>query len=290
MTAFRQTQTLHFGLDEAPLAPGEVAIVGAGPGDPGLLTLRALSLLQQADCLVFDRLVSAEILSMARPEARRYYVGKASRCHALTQEETNALLVRLAGEGRRVLRLKGGDPFIFGRGGEEAEYLIAHGIGFRVVPGITSASGCSSYAGFPLTHRDHAQSVTFVTGHCKGDRELSLDWAALAVPHHTTVFYMGLANAELIRRELQRHGMPADTPVALVERGTTPEQRHVLATLGDLVEVIEREAFRPPTLIVVGEVVSLAETLAPAMTRLARKPGDAVPAPGSTPGLGRVAL
>ncbi|AXY41711.1 uroporphyrinogen-III C-methyltransferase [Halomonas sp. JS92-SW72] len=288
MTAFRHNQTCHFGLDEAPLAPGEVAIVGAGPGDPGLLTLRALSLLQQADCLVFDRLVSAEILAMARPEARRYYVGKASRCHALTQDETNALLVRLAGEGQRVLRLKGGDPYIFGRGGEEAEYLIEHGIGFRVVPGITSASGCSSYAGFPLTHRDYAQSVTFVTGHCKGDRDLALDWAALAVPHHTTVFYMGLANAELIRRELQAHGMPAETPVALVERGTTPEQRHVLATLGDLVEVIEREAFRPPTLIVVGEVVSLAETLAPAMTRLARKPEDAIDALAH--GMGRVAL
>ncbi|MBE0489705.1 MAG: uroporphyrinogen-III C-methyltransferase [Halomonas sp.] len=288
MTAFRHNQTCHFGLDEAPLAPGEVAIVGAGPGDPGLLTLRALSLLQQADCLVFDRLVSAEILAMARPEARRYYVGKASRCHALTQEETNALLVRLAGEGQRVLRLKGGDPYIFGRGGEEAEYLIEHGIGFRVVPGITSASGCSSYAGFPLTHRDFAQSVTFVTGHCKGDRDLALDWAALAVPHHTTVFYMGLANAELICRELQRHGMPAETPVALVERGTTPEQRHVLATLGDLVEVIEREAFRPPTLIVVGEVVRLAETLAPAMTRLAREPVDAIDSLAR--GMGRVAL
>ena len=288
MTAFRQTQTLNFGLDEAPLAPGEVAIVGAGPGDPGLLTLRALSMLQQADCLVFDRLVSQEVLAMGRPDARRYYVGKASRCHALTQEETNALLVRLAGEGRRVLRLKGGDPFIFGRGGEEAEYLIEHGVGFRVVPGITSASGCSSYAGFPLTHRDYAQSVTFVTGHCKGDRDLALDWSALAVPHHTTVFYMGLSNAELIRRELQAHGMPAETPVALVERGTTPEQRHVLATLGDLVEVIEREAFRPPTLIVVGEVVSLAETLAPAMTRLARTPEDAIDSLAH--GMGRVAL
>ena len=266
MTAFRGTQPFHYGLNEAPMAPGEVAIVGAGPGDPGLLTLRALSLLQQADCLVFDRLVSEEILSMARPDAQRYYVGKASRCHALTQDETNALLVRLAGEGQRVLRLKGGDPFIFGRGGEEAEHLIAHEVPFRVVPGITSASGCASAAGFPLTHRDYAQSVTFVTGHCKGDRDLELDWAALAVPHHTTVFYMGLANAELICRELQHHGMPAQTPVALVERGTTPQQRHVVTTLGDLVEVIQQEGFRPPTLIVVGEVVRLADTLAPGMT------------------------
>ncbi|WP_163557754.1 uroporphyrinogen-III C-methyltransferase [Halomonas sp. NO4] len=283
MTTHRQSRHLSFDLDEAPLAPGEVAIVGAGPGDPGLLTLRALSLLQQADCLVFDRLVSQEVLALARPGVRRFYVGKAASLHALPQEETNALLVRLARDGQRVLRLKGGDPYIFGRGGEEAEYLIAHGIGFRVVPGITSASGCSTYSGFPLTHRDFAQSVTFVTGHAKADGELALDWSALAVPNHTVVFYMGLANAELISRELQRHGLPASHPVALVERGTTPEQRHVLATLGDVVEVIEREAFRPPTLIVVGEVVRLADALAPAMTHLTRHTLE-------EPAMGRLAL
>ncbi|WP_108446388.1 uroporphyrinogen-III C-methyltransferase [Halomonas denitrificans] len=253
---------VSYDLAEAPLAPGEVAIVGAGPGDPGLLTLRALSLLEQADCLVFDRLVSKEVLALASPRARRFYVGKASRCHALTQEETNALLVRLAEEGRRVVRLKGGDPYIFGRGGEEAEALIAHGIGFRVVPGITSAQGCAAFGGFPLTHRDHAQSVTFVTGHCKGDGELALDWRALAVPHHTAVFYMGLANAGLISRQLQEHGLPASHPVALVERGTTPEQRRVITCLGELVETIDREGLTPPTLIVVGEVVRLATTLA----------------------------
>ncbi|MGY6565898.1 MAG: uroporphyrinogen-III C-methyltransferase [Halomonadaceae bacterium] len=274
MTIHRQSRHPGFELDEAPLAPGEVAIVGAGPGDPGLLTLRALSLLQQADCLVFDRLVSEEVLALARPEAQRYYVGKASSHHSLPQEETNALLVELARAGKRVLRLKGGDPYIFGRGGEEAEYLAECGVGFRVVPGITSASGCSSYAGFPLTHRDHAQSVTFVTGHAKADGELALDWAALAVPHHTAVFYMGLANARLISTELQRHGLPAEHPVALVERGTTPEQRNVFATLGDLVETIEREALKPPTLIVVGEVVRLADTLAPGMTRLTRSDID----------------
>ncbi len=275
MITHRHSRNLSFDLDEAPLASGEVAIVGAGPGDPGLLTLRALSLLQQADCLVFDRLVSQEVLALAPASARRYYVGKASRCHALTQDETNALLVRLAGEGQRVLRLKGGDPYIFGRGGEEAEYLIEHGVGFRVVPGITSASGCSTYSGFPLTHRDFAQSVTFVTGHCKADSALDLNWAALAVPNHTAVFYMGLANAGLISRELQRNGLPATHPVALVERGTTPQQRHVLATLGDVVEVIERENFQPPTLIVVGEVVRLADTLAPAMTRMTRRDTEA---------------
>lgn len=249
-------------LAELPLAHGEVAIVGAGPGDPGLLTLRALSLLEQADCLVFDRLVSREVLALASPEARHFYVGKASRCHALSQEETNALLVRLAGEGKRVVRLKGGDPYIFGRGGEEAEVLIGHGIRFRVVPGITSAQGCAAYGGFPLTHRDHAQSVSFVTGHCKGDGDLALDWASLAVPHHTVVFYMGLANAELISRQLQEHGLPADHPVALVERGTTPEQRRVITCLGELVATIAREGLRPPTLIVAGEVVRLADTLA----------------------------
>ncbi|WP_084286420.1 uroporphyrinogen-III C-methyltransferase [Halomonas halodenitrificans] len=253
---------VSYDLAEAPLAPGEVTIIGAGPGDPGLLTLRALSLIEQADCLVYDRLVSREVLALASPRARRFYVGKASRCHALTQDETNALLVRLSREGRRVVRLKGGDPYIFGRGGEEAEVLIDHGVSFRVVPGITSAQGCAAYGGFPLTHRDHAQSVTFVTGHCKGDGDLALNWASLAAPHQTTVFYMGLANAERIRTELQRHGLPAGHPVALVERGTTPEQRQVITCLGELVETIEREALKPPTLIVVGDVVRLAGTLA----------------------------
>ncbi|WP_346795941.1 uroporphyrinogen-III C-methyltransferase [Halomonas sp. Bachu 37] len=253
---------VSYDLDEALLAPGEVAIIGAGPGDPGLLSLRALALIEQADCLVFDRLVSKEVLALANPAARHFYVGKASRCHALTQEQTNALLVRLAGEGKRVVRLKGGDPYIFGRGGEEAEVLVEHGVPFRVVPGITSAQGCAAYGGFPMTHRDHAQSVTFVTGHCKGDGELALNWQALAVPHHTVVFYMGLANAELISQKLQSCGLPADHPVALVERGTTPEQRQVITCLGELVETIDEQGLRPPTLIVVGEVVRLADVLA----------------------------
>ncbi|SEK75995.1 uroporphyrinogen-III C-methyltransferase [Halomonas daqiaonensis] len=256
------SRRVSYDLAEVPLAPGEVAIVGAGPGDPGLLTLRALSLLEQADCLVFDRLVSREVLALANPKARRLYVGKASRCHALTQDETNALLVRMAEEGKRVVRLKGGDPYIFGRGGEEAEVLIEHSVSFRVVPGITSAQGCAAYGGFPLTHRDYAQSVTFVTGHCKGDGDLALDWSSLASPNQTVVFYMGLANAELISRQLQDHGLPAHHPVALVERGTTPEQRQVITCLSALVETIAREGLRPPTLIVVGEVVRLANTLA----------------------------
>ena len=262
-----QTRRFCYRLSEAPLAGGEVAIVGAGPGDPGLLTLRALSLLQQAECLVFDRLVSQDILDMAPENADTYYVGKASRCHALTQTQTNELMVELSRQGKRVVRLKGGDPFIFGRGGEEAEYLIEHGVTFRVVPGITSASGCSTYAGFPLTHRDHAQSVTFVTGHCKSDNCLELNWEALAAPHQTIVFYMGLANAALISRELTGRGLPGSHPVALVERGTTAEQRQVSTTLSDLVATIEREELKPPTLIVVGEVVRLAETLAVARPR-----------------------
>jgi uroporphyrin-III C-methyltransferase len=257
-----QTRRFCYQLTEAPLAPGEVAIVGAGPGDPGLLTLRALSLLQQAECLVFDRLVSQAVLDMAPKGAESYYVGKAPSCHALTQEQTNELMTTLSRQGKRVVRLKGGDPFIFGRGGEEAEHLIKHGVTFRVVPGITSASGCSTYAGFPLTHRDHAQSVTFVTGHCKSDSCLALNWAALAAPHQTVVFYMGLANAALISRELQAHGLAASHPVALVERGTTAAQRQVLTTLEELVATIERDGFKPPTLIVVGEVVRLADTLA----------------------------
>jgi uroporphyrin-III C-methyltransferase/precorrin-2 dehydrogenase/sirohydrochlorin ferrochelatase len=246
-------------LPDSTLARGEVAIVGAGPGDPGLLTLRALSLMEQADALVFDRLVSSGVLEMVPARARRYYAGKSSHCRGAGQDETNALMVRLAREGRRVVRLKGGDPCVFGRGGEEAEYLLEHGIDFRVVPGITSAQGCAAWAGFPLTHRDHAQSVTFVTGHCRADGELALNWSALAAGRQTLVFYMGLANAGVIAEQLQVHGLPADHPVALIERGTTAEQRRVITSLGEVVSAIEREHLQPPTLIVVGEVVQLAE-------------------------------
>ncbi|MBY6206065.1 MULTISPECIES: uroporphyrinogen-III C-methyltransferase [Halomonas] len=254
-------QALKEQLGEASLSPGEVAIVGAGPGDPGLLTLRALCLLNQADCLVYDRLVSPDVMALAPQAAQRFYVGKASRCHALTQDETNQLLVRLAVTGKRVVRLKGGDPFIFGRGGEEAEMLVDNGIPFRVVPGITSAQGCSAYAGFPLTHRDYAQGVTFVTGHARADGSLNLDWPALASRRHTLVFYMGLTNAELIRQELLANGMPSRLPVALIERGTTPQQRRIITTLDRLPDTIRDESLTPPTLIVVGEVVSLAARL-----------------------------
>jgi len=263
MTSIKSKQCLvEFQLAEHPLRPGEVAIVGAGPGDPGLLTLRALMLIRQADIIVHDRLVSTQILELANPSAELIHVGKASGCHYVPQEQTNELLVRLAMKQRRIVRLKGGDPYIFGRGGEEAEFLVDHQIDFRVVPGITSAAGCSSYCGIPLTHRDYSQSVTFVTGHRKSDRALELNWSMLAAPGQTRVFYMGLNNAPTIVRELTAHGLPGSCPVALVERGTTSMQHMATTTLDRLEDTIRREDFMPPTLIIVGEVVTLASKLA----------------------------
>ena len=261
-TSQRKKCLVEFQLSEAPLRPGEVAIVGAGPGDPGLLTLRALMLIQQADAIVYDRLVSPQILELVNPSAERIHVGKASGCHYVPQDETNELLVQLAVKQRRVVRLKGGDPYIFGRGGEEAEFLVDNDIDFQVVPGITSAAGCASYCGVPLTHRDYAQSVTFVTGHRKSDQALELNWRALAAPGQTRVFYMGLHNAPAIVRELTNHGLAGDCPVALVERGTTEGQHMATTTLANLEDTIRREGFQPPTLIIVGEVVQLAEKLA----------------------------
>lgn len=239
---------------------GEVYLVGAGPGDPDLLTFRALRLMQQADVVVYDRLVAKPILDMVRRDARHVYVGKERNNHVMRQEQINRLLADLAKEGRRVLRLKGGDPFIFGRGGEEIDTLAAEGIPFQVVPGITAASGCATYTGIPLTHRDYAQSVTFVTGHLK-DGTINLNWAQLAQPNQTVVFYMGLVGLPVIVERLMAHGVSADMPIALVQQGTTHLQRVFSGTLGGIVEQIADDRPKPPTLIIVGEVVELRERL-----------------------------
>ena len=239
---------------------GVVHLVGAGPGDPELLTLRAVRLMRAADVVVHDHLVSDEVLGFVNPRAERIYAGKRQGCHALSQDEINRLLVALARRGKRVLRLKGGDPFIFGRGGEEAEFCVRHGVPFEVVPGVTSASGASAFAGIPLTHRDHAGAVVFVTGHLK-DGSSGLDWAMLARPRQTVVIYMGITRIAEICRELVAHGLDPSTPAAAIERATTPRQRVVAATVATLAAATADALVKPPALIVVGEVVALRDSL-----------------------------
>ena len=246
--------------DTASQQHGEVYLVGGGPGDPDLLTFRALRLMQQCDVCVYDKLVSPEVLDLVRRDAELIYVGKSRDQHTLPQEEINQLLARLALAGKRVLRLKGGDPFIFGRGGEEIETLMQQGVPFQVVPGITAANGVSSYAGIPLTHRDYAQACLFITGHLKNG-VLDLDWAAMARPQQTVVIYMGLVGLEQICQQLITHGVAPDMPAAVIQQGTTQHQRVVSANLSDLASQVAAAKMKAPCLTIIGQVVQLREKL-----------------------------
>lgn len=244
-----------------PATKPHVFIVGAGPGDPGLLTLKAAECLKKADVVVYDRLVSDEILAMVPDHAEKIFAGKAARDHFMPQDQINQTLVDYAKQNKTVVRLKGGDPFIFGRGSEEALVLAEHGVDFEIVPGITASAGCGAYAGIPLTHRGHVTGVRFVTGHCRAGEHLDLNWQSLADPNTTLVIYMGLINIELISAKLMEAGLPADMPAAAIERGTTADQRTILTTLEKLPDCIQRAELKAPSLLIIGKVVDLARTI-----------------------------
>lgn len=254
-------QQLDQMLDAKAEPEGEVYVVGAGPGDPELLTLKALQLMQQADVVVYDFLVSDEIMELVRRDADLICVGKRLGDHSVVQEDTNQMLVDLAKQGKKVCRIKGGDPFIYGRGGEEVQVLAANNVNYQIVPGITAAAGCSAYAGIPPTHRDHAQAIQFVTGHCKKDGQ-ELDWQSLAKANQTLAIYMGVIKSPHIQGELLKHGRKADTPVAIIENGTRKNQRVVTGQLGELADLIERNSIISPALLIIGEVAALHSQLA----------------------------
>lgn len=256
--------------DSVPVPPGLVSLVGAGPGNPELLTLQAARVLQSAQVVLYDHLVSTEVMALVPETANRIYVGKESAHHSLPQEAIIALMIEIARSGSALVRLKGGDSFIFGRGGEEALALAEAGIPFEVVPGITAAQGAGAFAGIPLTHRDHAGTLVLATGHLRGDHEAALDWPLLARDRQTVVFYMGVATLPTICEQLVTHGMPVQTPAAIVERATLPDQRCITGTLATLAQQAVQEAVRAPALIIVGEVVALQPLLARGLKHVAQ--------------------
>jgi len=253
-------QRLEQLLEKPQRQSGEVYVVGAGPGDPELLTLKALQLMQQADVVVYDYLVSPQIMELVRRDAEKICVGKKAGAHSVPQQDTNQLLIDLALAGKKVCRLKGGDPFIFGRGGEEIQALLPHRIAFQVVPGVTAAAGCAAYAGIPLTHRDYAQSVQFITGHCRSDGS-EPDWASMQSANQTLVIYMGLMKSAHIQQQLISAGRSADTPVAIVENGSRSDQRVVTGSLQQLAMLIEQHQLQSPALLIIGDVVKLQQDL-----------------------------